>query len=317
MFAEHSYAQKIKYERVNITYYKMPTMVLDSTYKTYAVVANIPDYMGGNYAAASMSYTLQHLKKATSPADIEVLLNYGYYKQMGVFPPIINKLSHTNKVNGVEVTTHGYNKSCSYEQPFEYKIVDNKTGQKITHKIDSWTCTITTQEYATEAEAHQAWDGVLRAQITQIQTANHNKLAASINGIISNAFYKGDAPATVDLYKMKDKEDYADLDSAFNMAIAAYKLLSNHQNDSREDFIKAIQPAMQIWQSVIAQKEDSKKARVNPKIANVVLYNLASAAYWSKDWDTAINYAKVADENGKSDFWVKDFIKNTEIMKKR
>jgi hypothetical protein len=125
ILAGHCYAQKTKYERIPITYYKMPSFVLDSTYKTYSVSANIPDYMGGNYAAANISYTIQGLKKVATTGDIEILLNYPYYKLFTNTPPQINTTSRTNKE---KVTTTTYSKSCTYEQGYEYKIVNNKTG---------------------------------------------------------------------------------------------------------------------------------------------------------------------------------------------
>jgi hypothetical protein len=317
IIALHSYAQKTKYERTNITYYKVPTVVLDSTYKTYAIVANIPEYMGGSYTASSLTYNMQHLKKATSPADIEVLINYEYYRSFVNQAPKVTTSTSKSTVNGAEVITTTYTKDGSYEQPFQYKIINNKTGVILAQKNDSWVFTVTGTSYNTEAEAIQNWESTLRTQASKEAMQVHYRAVARISAVLTDLYYKGDATTYVDIYKMKDKEDYADLDSAFTLATEAYKLVSNHKNEDRTEFAKAIIPATQIWQRVVAQKEDSKKARINPKTANVVLFNLAYAAYWCKDWDAAIGYAKAAEENGKSDGWCKDFIKNTEVMKKR
>lgn len=299
--------QKIKYERVQFSYYKMPQVTLDSTYRTYAVSANIPDYLGGNYAAANMNYSLQHLKKTQSPADIEIMLNYPYYKQMGGFPPLVNKQTSTSKVNGQDVTTTSYYKSCSYEQPFEYRIVNNKTGQVISRRNDSWTFTVTGSSYATETEANQNWDNTLRTKVGEFTTAEHNKLAANISNTLSAMFYKGMAGASVDVYSVKDKE-YTDLDSAYQIAQQAYRSFTENKENGLEAFKKNIASAIEIWQRLLAQKQDNKKARINPKITALLLFNLAHAAYWQQQYDQGIAYAQQADENGKLDDWVKNFI---------
>lgn len=308
-------AQKIRYERVQFSYYKLPQITLDSSYRTYAVSANIPDYMGGNYAAAIMSYSLQHLKKAQSPADIEILLNYPYYKQFGAFPPMVNKQTTTSKVNGQDVTTTTYTKSCSYEQPFEYKLVNNKTGQIISRRNDSRTFTVTTPAYATEAEANQNWDNTLRSKVSEFTTAEHNKLAANISNTLSAMFYKGMAGASVDVYSVKDK-DYPELDSAYKLAQDAYRSFTTNKENGLEAFRKNIAPAIGIWERLLSQKEDSKKAHINPKITALLLFNLAYAAYWQQQYDRGIAYAQQADENGKLDDWVKNFISMSTIAKK-
>lgn len=310
-------AQKTRYDRVSFSYYRLPQLVLDSTYKTYAVNANIPDYMGGNYAAANMNYSLQHLKKAQSPADIEVNLNYPYYREFIGVPPKTSSQSSKSKVNGQEVTTITYSKSGGYEQPYQYKIVNNRTGQVIEQKNNTWLFTVTTSAYATEAEANQAWENTLRSQASAFATQEHNKLAAYINGTLAALFYKGMVNGSVDVYYIKDKDDYAELDSAAQIARAAYETISRNTTDTgRAEFVQKIQPAMKIWEALLAQKEDSKKARINAKVAAVLLFNLAHAAYWQRDFDHALAYARAADENGKLDDWAKNFIKNCEAAKK-
>ena len=308
-------SQKIKYERVQFSYYKMPQVTLDSTYRTYAVSANIPDYMGGNYAAANMNYSLQHLKKAQSPADIEVMLNYPYYRQMGPFPPTVNKQTSTSKVNGQDVTTTSYTKSCSYEQPYEYRIVNNKTGQIISRANNSWTFTVTGSSYATEAEANQNWDNTLRSKVGEYTSAEHNKLAAGISNTLSGMFYKGMAGASVDVYSVKDK-DYPELDSAYRLAQYAYRSFTVNKENGLEVFKKNIAPAIGIWERLLAQREDSKKSRINPKITALLLFNLAYANYWQQQYDRGIAYAQQADENGKLDDWVKNFISMSTTAKK-
>jgi hypothetical protein len=264
-----------------------------------------------------LRYKIGYLKPINTIPDVEIRLNYPYYKHFMNAAPFVNKSSKKEKVNGVEVITTTYNKSCSYEGSYEYNITDNVADRKLAGKKDTWLWTVTTPEYSTEAEANQAWEAYSRSRISEVCTAQHNKVAAEIGRIVAALFYKGDATTTVDLYKMKDKEDYADLDSAYTIALEAYKLLSNHTDTDRTAFTKAVQPAMEIWKRVVAQKEDSRKARVNNKVASVVLYNLAMAAYWSKDWDGATTYANAADENGKRDDWVKDFEKNVAVAKKQ
>jgi hypothetical protein len=308
-------SQKLRYERVQFSYYKLPQITLDSSYRTYAVSANIPDYMGGNYAAANMSYSLQHLKKAQTPADIEVLLNYPYYKQFGAFPPMVNKQTTTSKVNGQDVTTTTYTKSCSYEQPYEYKIINSKTGQVIAIRNNSWTFTVTGSSYATEAEANQNWENTLRSKLTEVCTAEHNKLAAAISNTLSAMFYKGMAGASVDVYSVKDK-DYPELDSAYKLAQDAYRSFTTNKENGLEAFKKNIAPAIEIWERLLAQKEDSKKAHINPKVTALLLFNLAHAAYWQQQYDRGIAFARQADENGKLDDWVKNFISMSNTAKK-
>ncbi len=303
-------AQKTKYERVSFTYYKLPAIALDSQYKTYSVAASIPDYMGGNYLASTMSYAIPPLKKTAMAGDIEVQLSYPMFTEYS--RPEQHGQVYNTKVNGRDTSYTMYYYNGSYRQGYEYRIKDNITGKEYAKDNFMWMIGVQTDQYKDPGEAARQYNIIYMQRIGAEASKRHKELAGTINSIVNNLFYKGDAGTYSDVYRMKDKDDYADLDSASEIAIKAYSLITAADKFIHSKFTEAIQPAIAIWQRALSQQEDSKKARINKKAANIILFNLAQAAYWSADYKTAMEYAKKADENGKSDFWVDGFEKTVQ-----
>lgn len=310
-------AQKYKSKIVYFGYYEYPKVSLDTpTYRTYSVTGNLPDYMGGGYALARQNYDIGGLKRSQQPGgDIEVLLNFGYYTEDPYGRPKLQQGSKTVKVNGRDTSVPVYNYQGTFYQPYEYSIVDNAKGKTLFSFANKGRYTVATDWYNTSDEALRNWESTLRTQIAQQSGNLLRETTGTIQTIAAGQFYTGASKGQAEIMYMKDRDAYPDLDSAYGIAMAAYPLINAEQKGQHGAFAKAIAPAEAIWLRALAQYEpDSKNARINGKAANLILFNLAHAAFWKNDFGTAAGYAEKAAENDKRDGWVHGF---TEKIKDR
>jgi hypothetical protein len=315
-----SEAQKYKSKMAYFEYYEYPKVALEkTTYSSYSVTGNLPDYMGGGYALARQTYDIGGLKRSPQPGgDIEILLNFSYYTEDPYARPKLQQGSKTVKVNGRDTSVPVYNYQGSFNQPYEYMIVDNTKGNTLFKFTSKSRYNIATDWYSSSDEAVRNWEVALRTQVAQ-QSGNVLREAAGvIQTIAAQQFYTGTAKGQAEIMYMKDKEDYADLDSAFIIAVEAYASINAAQKGQHDAFTKVIAPAEAIWQRALAQYEpDNKKARINGKAVNLILFNLAHAAFWKNDFTAALAYAGQATENDKRDGWVNGFTEKLKDRKER
>jgi hypothetical protein len=315
-----SEAQKYKSKMANFEYYEYPKVALNKpAYSTYSVTGNLPDYMGGGYALARMTFDMSGLKRSPQQGgDIEILLNFAYYTEDPYARPTLQKGSKTVKVNGRDTSVPVYNYQGGFNQPYEYTMMDNAKGNTLFTFAGKGRYNVATDWYSNSDEAMRNWETTLRTQVAQ-QSGNVLREASGvIQTIATRQFYTGSAKGQAEIMYMKDKEEYADLDSAFQIAISAYPLIAAEQKGQHDSFAVAIAPAEIIWQRALAQyAPDSKKARINGKAANLILFNLAYAAYWKNDFSAATGYAEKAGENDKRDGWVNGFIEKVKDRKER
>jgi hypothetical protein len=300
-------AQKYKSKFAYFEYYEYPVTALDTTsYRTYSVTGNLPDYMGGGYALARLGYDMDGLRRSPQPGgDIEILLNFSYYTEDPYGRPKLQQGSKTVKANGRDTSVPVYNYQGSFYQPYEYTIMDNAKGKTLFTHANRGRYIVATDWYNTGDEALRNWETTLRTQIAQQSGNVLREVSGAVQTMVSRQFYTGPAKGQAEVMYMKDKDDYPDLDSAAQIALAAYPLIAPVQKGKHDSFATAIAPAEAIWLRALGQYEpDSKKARINGKAANLILFNLAHAAFWKNDFALAMEYAERAGENGKRDGWV-------------
>lgn len=313
-------AQKYKSKMAYFEYYEYPKVALEKTaYTTYSVTGNLPDYMGGGYALARQTFDIGGLKRSPQPGgDIEVLLNFAYYTEDPYGRPKLQQGSKTVKVNGRDTSVPVYNYQGSFYQPYEYMITDNAKGNTLFKFAGKGSYNIATDWYGSSDEAVRNWELALRTQVAQQSNNVLREAAGVIQTMAAQQFYTGTAKGQAEIMYMKDKGDYPDLDSAYQIAMEAYALINASQKGQHEAFAKAIAPAEAIWLRALAQHEpDNKKARINGKAANLILFNLAHAAFWKNDFPAAAGYAEKAGENDKRDGWIYGFAEKLKDRKER
>lgn len=320
LFAFTAQSQKYKSRVVNFSYYEFPKTKLDTaTYHNYSVSGSLPDYMGGSYALSRQSYLIGNLRRNAQPGgDIEVLLNFGYYTEDNYARPALQTGSQKVKVNGRDTSVPVYSYQGSFYQPYEYVLRDNVKGQDLLTVANRKRLSCATDWYRNSDEAVRNWENAMRTQLVRQSSDLLREVAGGIQAQTATSFYSGTMKGQAEVYYMKDKDDYADLDSAAQVALAAYPLITAEQGGQHNSFAAAIAPAEAIWLRALAQYEpDSKKARINAKAANIILLNLAWASYWKNDFTTALQYADRADDNDKRDGWVTGFLRTVKEKKDR
>ncbi len=317
LFTVAATAQKYKTRSAVFSYYQYPQVRLDSTYTTYSVGGSVADYAGGTYALSGQRYTLPLQRKTGEDGDIAILMNIDYYTPDNRALPAIVQGSQTEKINGKDssVTVYGYR--GGFYQPYAYTLRDNVSNTDLVSASDRIPVTISTGWYRSSEEAVRNWDNALRSQMAAQGQALVRNLTTSIGQQLSQQFYAGKQKTRVDIYYMKDKERYSDLDSAARIADAAYGLISETLGGWHDSFAVAIAAAEAIWLRALHQQSADKEARINAKAANAILQNLAYAALWQNRLDSALSYANQADANDKREGWIYPFQRQVADQRKR
>jgi hypothetical protein len=312
-------AQKYKSKDVKVNYYTYAKVLLDSSrYHNYTVTGNMPDYMGGNYALARLLYNINGLRRNNQGGDIEVMVSMPYYYQPSGYTSSVQTGTQKEKVNGVETSYNVYSYQGTFVQPYEYVLRDNVTGLDLGQGKDIRTVTVATDWYRSGDEASRNWEAAQRSQMGKVGQELLHQVNVDMGKLITGNFYTGSTTETVYVFYIKDKEEYADLDSAATTAVQAYASINAAQKGQHDSFAAAIAPAEAIWLRALAQQDtESKKARINRKAANLILFNLAWAAFWKNDFSAAQGYADKADENGKRDGWIYGFEQQVKERKAR
>ena len=313
-------AQKYKSKTVDFDYYQFPQIKLDtSVYRSYSVSGNLPDYMGGSYALSRQGYPVPGLRRNAQPGgDIEILLNFAHYQEDSYARPSLQTGSQKAKLDGKDTTVTVYSYQGSFYQPYEYTLRDNVKGKELLTAANKKRMPCATDWYRSSDEAVRNWENAMRTQLARQSGDLLREVSSGIEGNITGFFYSGAMKGRAEVFYMKDKDGYADLDSAAQVALAAYTLITPGQGGQHDGFAKAIPPAEAIWLRALAQYEPgNKKARINSKVANIILHNLAWASYWKNDFAAALQYADRADDNGKRDGWVPGFLRTVKEGKER
>ena len=313
-------AQKYKSKTVDFDYYQFPQIKLDtSVYRSYSVSGSLPDYMGGSYALIRQGYPIVGLRRNAQPGgDIEVLLNFAYYQEDSYARPSLQTGSQKAKLDGRDTTVTVYSYQGAFYLPYEYTLRDNVKGKDLFTAAGRKRLAVATDWYRSSDEAVRNWENTVRSLIARQSGAVLREVSSGIEGNITGFFYSGAMKGRAEVFYMKDKEDFADLDSAAQLALAAYPLISAELVGQHNAFAKAVLPAETIWLRALSQYEpDNKKARINSKTANIILHNLAWASYWKNDFTAALQYADRADDNDKRDGWVPGFLRTVKDRKDR
>ena len=150
-----------------------------------------------------------------------------------------------------------------------------------------------------------AMSKLVSSAVTEINRDINNKF--SVGKTISNEFFVG--------IKSKSHPDVKKFDKIRTTVEEAFKKM---KAESNEDFLMAIQPAVEFW----VEKESgySTKDKQEKKLNYACRKNAALAYYWMDDFDNAIKYAKMiedGDHNAKKGKKLKNGIINVqERMKK-
>ena len=314
-------AQKYKSKTVDFAYYQFPQIKLDtSLYRSYSVGGSLPDYMGGTYALARQGYPIVGLRRNAQPGgDIEILLNFAHYQEDAYARPSLQTGSQKTKVDGRDTTVAAYSYQGAFYLPYEYVLRDNVKGKDLFTAAGRKRLAVATDWYRNSDEAVRNWENTVRSLIARQSGAVLREVASGIEGNITGFFYSGAMKGRAEVFYMKDRDGYADLDSAAQFALAAYSMITAEQRGQHDAFAKAISPAETIWLRALGEhtNTDGKKARINDKVANIILLNLAWASYWKNDFAAALQYADRADDNGKRDGWVPGFLLTVKDRKER
>jgi hypothetical protein len=317
LFSQPVTAQKYKTRSVVFSYYQYPQVGLDSTYKTYSVSGTVADYAGGNYVLSSQRYALPLQRKSGEDGDIALLINIGYYTPDNRAIPAIVSGSQTEKINGKDSSVTVYSYRGGFYQPYDYTLRDNVSNSDLFTASDRIPVTISTGWYKSSEEAIRNWDNALRSQMAAQGQALVRNLATTLNRQMEQQFYTGMQRTRVDVYYIKDRERYSDLDSAAQMAAAAYSLIKETLRGRHDSFAVAIAAAEAIWLRALQQQSPDKDARINAKVVNILLQNLGYAALWQNQWDKALAYASQADANDKREGWIYLFQRLVADQRKR
>lgn len=291
------FAQKVKKEKIEIKYIKLPLAPLPSDIKTYSTKTEclLGAYQGDGtvvFKVGTVESTGKEFngnpevkfKDKTKEYEDKYLKLDGYQKTSG-----ISDLSIIIKFGLLTVLRQGEPKSyfnsnknrCS-DQPYTYSlpctllVKTNKGVEILNNTISSGTTKSTTSNTLCYGKGEQIGDTGVEFKLFEFLSNQYYKSAKNIiENSISITTFSDDMP----VFYIKPKDyDYSDLNKAMNDFKNSVNLMNTNSDD--ENAKKGLRAAIEIWAKAIQEVDyTNKKARINKEIACALNYNCAFA-YW-------------------------------------
>lgn len=309
------FAQRNSIKRATFTYTRLPLTPLHEGIKTYEikpvlVAVSADDNREQLTAQISNAFKLHGYEKVSENGDIEfgLALSPSHLKAVNA-----EKVDKKEKKDDKEIMVPYYFYNVEIRFPVSLAISDKVTKTTLSRGFVNNSndyVYVKTPEFRTTSERSKWWNDNKTVFVKKWKNDELNRNLASVKERVENLY--GFTPTMVfqAVYSAsKRKVDYADMDKAQEIAIAAYTSV-NETDGFNEAFTSQINEAITLWKSILTQYDEStKKARINKKVASNIHKNLANAYYWMGEIDQAGNHGILQSQIDKSFIWSKSFDK--------
>ncbi|ABG60927.1 hypothetical protein [Cytophaga hutchinsonii] len=314
------FAQKADWEKVDVTYTRLPLKPVSPMAKKYSLEIN----MDSDGIAKNRIETRDALVKSVTntnallvkqgktpqpypddydyypadrtPTSIKTALKIDGCQEVQSAAEFSIKLNVSgfdftgNKVvSSNQSTSTGTVKVYGYEVGYVYKVtyqVYDAAGTLVREEVLGGTDkprTKKTKTFPTEAELESWWtytDEAKAFKATCDNDAYSNAISVSKNQLNSEFGYSVKT-VKFDVATAKDAAVYGDIISAYTEASMGYNYLSTDKAKAKDYLLKAVA----IWEKALKESNlTDKKARINENITNALHVNLAAAYCFLEDW---------------------------------
>lgn len=345
-------AQKADWEKVVVSYIRLPLKPTAPMAKTYSMQINMDTeglasskVKSRKELVSSITNTNELLvKQGHEPQPVPT--DYEYYsversadvlrknfaidgcKEVTAAPEfsiILNvsgfNITDTKLYSYMQTNSTGAAKVYGYEVSYVYKVayqVYDASGTLLREDILAETDKPKkkkTKTFATELELQSWWGYTDEAKTTFKAVCDneaYNKAISDSKAQLNSEFGYTTKTEKFDVATAKDVKVYPDLATAFTQSVMAYNYLAVDKSKAKEYLLKAVG----IWEKALTESNMSdKKARINEHITIALHINLATAYCFLENWeqcDYTLIKLKTMDVSG----GLKSKLEDTEIFKK-
>lgn len=300
-------AQNIDRENFTVNYLRLPKSPLPENVKTYTAKANVPSLSASQNRSSieksvKSAMKLHGFEKVESDGDLNITVSLGSFNYQN--RKFNSEKKQSKDKEGKVTTYYEYWYTFEYRYPVRMVIKDQVNGEELYNGyVDN------SQDYNSASTSRtrssdylsKSWESALDKKRSEALSHHLNTVSRHISN------YYGFTPSkqSVQLRKIKKfkKHDYTELNAACDNAETALTGMEAKMDYLTEDLEATLQAALKTWESELSQADFSdKKARINEKVASVLLNNIAIANYWLANFDKVSEMIEKAD-GLKSDGW--------------
>lgn len=291
-------AQNITFEAQTISEYRYPLHPLNPSLKTYSVyvqeLGSVLDRRQRD-SLARYALVLPGYHKVDVGGDIEIEF---VISPLSITKKELKDQPITIEKNGAKSTLHQYSYSIDYSFPAKIRL--SARGDLVAEQ--DLPGFFSAEYYPQNRGSKEAIENEYRYDHYYIPGLLADRLTerkSQIRTWLSSNYGKGFVPRRVAIATVKDKKgEYEDLYPAFSQIVAAVASMNGKLNYIDDDFKVKLTNAISIYDQVLAQYSPDKKARVNKKIAGMILYNISLALTLLHQFDEAEQRLAQIQEKG-------------------
>lgn len=320
--ATPGFAQNIRNERVQVKYLQLPLHPLRADVKTFKIEVELispssddsRESLTSAIRAQAKLYGKDYREVQSSP-DIQILVRLDRF--IAEDPHIESRQVTTEKSDKTKVTTTVYSGVTNVAYPMMLRIVD-----KMEDKIVLETFVNGSDRFVKRSTSEGSSSQFARTQLEEmIKNLKKEMLNNSLSGLqsimtSSYSFYPSTRSWSINYVETSKKANYDDVVAAKEFTKSALDSLS--ASIELTPASKAnLAAAIEKWQSILKESDlENRKARIDKKVSQAILENLAYCNYFLRNFTEASRYMLEAKERNKQQ-WQYDLESQINDTKKR
>ncbi len=283
-------AQNLKTEEVATTFYRLPLKRLNPEFKTWSL--HIQDMGGGvnrmQYEHIDSQIRWPGFDRVATQPDVLVEL---VITPLTVTSKEVKDVPLETTQNGNKVTVHQYWFQLTYSYLMKLRMSAN--GKLIAEQdfgSAAYGAEYYPQDRSSKASLDKEWNND-QYFIPKLRAEKVEQITNSMKQWLSSHYGYGFASEYFSLGYVKDKDDkYADLSEALAKFREALLYAKGKKDYLDEPFKSLCDQAVTIWKTGLLEVSSEKKARINPKVTEVIWQNLVLVAYANQQYDLVEQY---------------------------
>lgn len=298
-------AQNVKDEWVKVPYLQLPRHSFAENVKTYTSRILIPNGLAADQDRNSITASLQDAaglpgyEKSADESGLITEVSLGWFG-MADYPETLTE-KRKEKRGDKEVEVEYYYYSMQYRYPMRLRVLQGDQVVEDTYVRNSNGYSYaTTQKFANKTALYEYWKNSgskFKSDLRDAElTANRN----AIKTHLTNEYGYVKTQMKVEVNYVKEKKganDYPKLAQAMEIVNSAAPKKIEGDVYPSEDFVAAVEDAMKLWKEELAESDlANRKARVDKKVTEAILKNMAVTCYLSYKFEEAEEYLKRLEE---------------------
>ena len=303
------FGQNINFETFYIKTLRHPLQPLPKEIKTYKVNFDPGkvNEINGITAKVNKYLVLDGFELNNTASDVTLDLKFNRFS---VLEKKLIRETYTVKENDKEVTKHSYLYQIPYTFTYQFKLINEKTGEAIKELegeiYKSFTFPTLPANSKAALDKKYALSG--REKVTDAERDAIDLVFKQVYDSISNLYgYKWIDERIEIGYPKNKKGKYDDLEQAMNIMKNAILTANENEQYLTDTFISQVHKAIVIWRKALEESSPNKKARVNEHITDLLNYNLAYAYFWLQDYAQCKPFLEAVQEPRKYNIKVNTF----------